>query len=183
MTEDQHATLRAAIAKPSYEPEDWAFTTGSATNTGDSKITVFFKYAGASNDQMRYLEHGEAKRAAQKLFRQISGQELKTYTPTSADRALWSVISRERKFTFVIADRIGRQQAGALMDADTAMEVLASDPNQTADQIMAAMAARLGLSWPRATPAASEDEGEDEEMTRLLADAGLYDSVAEQINQ
>ena len=175
MTEDQHAALRAANARPAYEPMDWAFTTGSATNTGDPKITVFFRYEGASNDQIRYLEHGEAKRAAQKLFRQIYGQE-KTYIPTNADRALAAVIRREGKFTFEIAKRIARQQSGALMDAATALEVLASDPDQTADQIMAAMAARLGLPWPVAS---TPSESEDEELARLLAE----DTAADATNQ
>ena len=182
MNEDQHAALQQANAKPTYEPEDWAFTTGSATNTGDPKITVFFRYEGASADQLRFLEHGEAKRSAQKLFRQISGTEPKTYTPTSADRALWSVIKREGRFTYEIAKRIGRQTAGALMDSATALEVLASDPNQTADQIMATMAARLGVPWPAATAAQTaqtDAEREDEELARLLAE----DAAADATNQ
>jgi len=164
VTEEQHSVAKEAMQKPSYTPDDWMFETAAALAEGS--ILTFVRYQAAHMDQMRYLERAEIKRQAQALFRKLSGKD-PNFKPRSAEISLWDKIASERKFTFVVAQRVARQ-GRSIMDATTALDVIVSDTTMSASEKLALMAAKLGINLPVETDADREDRELAEE---LAADA------------
>ena len=141
-----------------YIPSNWSFDV-KTTKMAGAAITVFAQYRGMTNPMVETLEHAETKRLAHRHLRNISGQT-DTYKPTAADRALWAVIQKEKKFSFVVANFIGRAAPPQLsLDEQIELEMRAgTTPEEMVARIMARAAAMQENAAGMERPAVLLDE-------------------------